>query len=41
MTDVLSKLYIHAKSFDKRFGTNIEAALREGIQDANPLAGRK
>lgn len=41
MSELLDKLLEHAKKFDKRYGTKIEAALRKGIAEANPLAGRK
>jgi len=41
MSNLLDKLLIHAKEFDQRYRTKIEAALRQGIKEANPMAGRK
>ncbi|MBD2232792.1 DUF4157 domain-containing protein [Phormidium tenue FACHB-1052] len=41
MNDILSKLMIHARNFDSRYRTEIAKALQQGIQETNPLAGRK
>ena len=41
INEILDKLLAHAKNFDERYGTKIEDALKKGIQEANPLAGRK
>lgn len=41
MLSVLKRVVRHARQFDQRYGTGILPALRTGIRQARPLAGRR